>query len=381
MNASIQWNFDRLCVPPEMQPDERHVEPGVRALFYRGLDWQGKPTRVFAWYGAPEKPTPTGRFPAMVLVHGGGGTAFAEWVRLWTRRGYAALAMDLCGCVPEGSYANWTRHAAGGPPGWDKSFEQLDWPLADQWPNQATAAVILGHSLVRSFPEVDPARVGLTGISWGGYLTCLVAGEDSRFRFAAPVYGCGFLGDNSAWLDAFKKMGQDRAGRWLELWDPSVYLPRVARPMLWVTGTNDFAYPLDSLQKSYRLPPGPRTLAIRVRMPHGHGGAGENPEEIHVFANSLFKDAAPLPRIEKQGLAGPEAWVSYAAGPAVVRAELNFTTASGAWPQREWKTLPARLEPGARRVSTELPAGTTVFYFNLYDARDALASSEHVTLP
>ena len=38
------------------------------------------------------------------------------------------------------------------------------------------------------------------------------------------------------------------------LWDLSVYLAHAAMPFLWVTGANDFAYPLDSLQKSYRLP-------------------------------------------------------------------------------------------------------------------------------
>ena len=59
-------------------------------------------------------------------------------------------------------------------------------------------------------PGVDPDRIGVTGISWGGYLTCIVAGVDPRFRFAAPVYGCGFLGDNSAWLPEFQKMGPEK---------------------------------------------------------------------------------------------------------------------------------------------------------------------------
>jgi hypothetical protein len=45
----------------------------------------------------------------MVLIHGGGGTAFADWVRLWTGRGYAAIAMDLCGCVPRKMKNGWER--------------------------------------------------------------------------------------------------------------------------------------------------------------------------------------------------------------------------------------------------------------------------------
>ena len=49
-------------------------------------------------------------------------------------------------------------------------------------------------------------RVGMTGISWGGYLTSLVCGLDSRLKFAIPVYGCGHLGLESAWVEQFEKM-------------------------------------------------------------------------------------------------------------------------------------------------------------------------------
>ena len=31
------------------------------------------------------------KVPGMVLVHGGGGTAFASWVKRWNDRGYAAM--------------------------------------------------------------------------------------------------------------------------------------------------------------------------------------------------------------------------------------------------------------------------------------------------
>ena len=70
----------------------------VKALFFDGLPWKGKPTRVFAYYGIPSNEG-GGKVPAIVLVHGGGGTAFARWVKLWNDRGYAAIAMDTCGAV------------------------------------------------------------------------------------------------------------------------------------------------------------------------------------------------------------------------------------------------------------------------------------------
>ena len=120
----------------------------------------------------------------------------------------------------------------------------------------------------------------MTGISWGGYLTCIAAAVDDRFAFAVPVYGCGFLGENSAWLDRFQGMTKVNAEKWLGLWDPSVYLPHAKMPFLWVTGSNDFAYPMDSLQKSYCALKVPHTLCVRLRMPHGHGAAGEAWTEV-----------------------------------------------------------------------------------------------------
>ena len=89
----------------------------------------------------------------------------------------------------------------------------MDRDPKDQWTYHAVAAVIRGHSLLRSFPEVDAEQIGVTGVSWGGYLTCIVDGVDSRFKFAVPVYGCGYLYENSRWLGEFKAMGEDKAAR------------------------------------------------------------------------------------------------------------------------------------------------------------------------
>jgi len=361
--------------PPHTYPAPGFECPGVKALFYDGLPWKGKPTRVFAWYGAPQ--TEAGRkVPAMVLVHGGGGTAFAEWVQLWVKRGYAAIAMDTCGCVAGGEHGKRPRHDAGGPPGWG-GFDQVDWPLEDQWTYQAVGAVILGHSLIRSFPEVDAERIGSTGVSWGGYLACIVSGLDTRLKFIVPVYGCGYLGDNSTWLPNFKNMGPERSAKWLRCLDPAGYLKRASMPLLWVTGTNDFAYPMDSLQKSYRATKGERTLCVKIRMPHGHGGPSENPPEIHAFAESLLRGGKPLARITAQGVENGQAWAAYKSEVPVVKAELCFTKDQGPWPERKWDAVPAAVDAASGKASAPLPLGVRVCYLNLIDQRGLVVSSEH----
>jgi hypothetical protein len=271
------------------------------------------------------------------------------------------------------------RNKFSGPPCWEDSFSQIDLPPQDQWSYHAVADIILANSLLRSFPYVDKNQIGITGISWGGYLTALVAGVDPRFRFAAPVYGCGFLGKDSVWVPDFQKLGAASANRWLSLWDPSIYLKNAKMPMLWVDGTNDFAYPLDSLQDSYFLPRGPRYLSIRIRMPHSQEG-GESPEEIHVLADQYFKSGIPLPIVRNQGMNGSSAWVTYKSEVPIARAELAFTTDVGPWKERLWRSVPADIHSKKNTVTATLPAGMTIFYFNLIDTRGLVISSPHRAL-
>ncbi len=373
--AQSSWDLEALSKAPKSVAAEGFEVAGLKAIYYDGLPWKGKPTQVFAWVGLPKA---EGKVPAMVLVHGGGGTAFADWAKLWTGRGYAAIAMDLCGALPRKSGKGWERHEQGGPPGWG-GFDQIDGEEKDHWTYHAVADVLLGHSLLRSLPEVDPERIGITGISWGGYLTCISASVDRRFKFAAPVYGCGFLGEDSVWLPTFTQMGKEKADKWLKLWDPSQYLAKATMPFLWVNGTNDFAYPLDSYQKSYQLPGPERTLAIRIRMAHAHGGPGEKPEEIHAFANALFNGGVPLAKVLRQGVEKGEAFATFTAKAPIVKAELCFTRDSGKWQARKWETASAKVENG--RASAAVPDGARVFYLNLFDDRDLVVSSEHVEQP
>ena len=209
--ATTPWDLAALSAAPPFNWADKTSE--VRSLYYKSVPFHGKPTRVFAYYATPGTlagdTSKDKELPGIVLVHGGGGQAFKEWAELWAKRGYAAIAMDLAGCGPDKN-----RLEDGGPDQSDKTkFGAIDLPVTEQWTYHAVANVILAHSLIRSFEEVDADRTALTGISWGGYLTCIVAGLDNRFQAAVPVYGCGFLHENSVWLDRLNnKMTASTAG-------------------------------------------------------------------------------------------------------------------------------------------------------------------------
>lgn len=385
------WDLKRLSEAPKFQwADE---EGQVRSLLYAGEPYGGKPTHVFAYYATPG--TLSGdtsreaneKLPAVVLVHGGGGTAFREWAELWAKRGYAAIAMDLAGYRPvEGKNPhqreNRTRLADGGPDQGDgEKFGSIDKPAGEQWPYHAVANVLLAHSLIRSFPEVDAERTAVTGISWGGYLTCIVAGVDNRFKAAVPVYGCGFLHENSAWLDRLGRMSPEQRAKWIALWDPSRYLPAVSMPILFVNGTNDFAYPLDSYMKSFdAVPldgaPGEKQIRVTVKMPHGHP-AGWAPQEIGRFVDHHLNGGKALPTVGEPAIADGRARVTCDAPVKLVSASLHYTLDSKAVNKHMWQTSPAVIE-GERVTAPAPPAESRVWFFTVTDERGAVVSSRVV---
>ncbi len=371
------WDLAALSRPPQYEWADR--QGPVWSLFYEGPSYKGKPTRVFAYYASPATlgaGAATGkRFPGVVLVHGGGGTAFKEWAELWAKRGYAALAMDLAGCGPDKKGL-----ADGGPDQSDETkFGAIDQPPQDQWTYHAVADVILAHSLLRSFKEVDARHTAVTGISWGGYLTCIVAGVDNRFKAAVPVYGCGFLHEDSGWLPRFAKMTPQQKDKWVRLWDPSRYIGAAKMPVLFMNGTNDFAYPLDSYAKTYGLVKGRRQVRITVNMPHGHP-QGWAPAEIGLFIDSCLRGGNPLPMVSRPRIVNDRVLAQVRPRTKLVEAALHYTTETGPINKRQWRTVPGRVD-GSHIVVPAPPKEASIWFLTVTDERWAVVSSEVVFGP
>lgn len=347
----------------------------LQEVYYQGAPTSNGPTRIFAYLARPDVRFGE-RFPGVVLVHGGGGKAFPAWAEHWAKRGYVALAMDLSGNGPDGK-----RLPDGGPDQADAvKFQEFTRKQArDQWSYHAVAAVIRGHSLLRSLPEVDKDRTALTGISWGGYLTCIVAGIDDRFRAAVPVYGCGHLGDNSIWRDgALAALTPASRSLWLKLFDPSEYVGRVAVPILFLNGTTDFAYPLDSYQKTYRrVNPSLRHVSVVPDLPHGHIWTFP---EVDAFVDAELRGEPSLPKVGPTSLEGRKVKADVRSPLPLQSAELCYTLDRGPWAKRKWQTQPAEIGNG--EVTASLPAETpSVCFLAVRDERGLRASSEHLEIP
>ena len=361
------WDMRELSKAPAFEWADK-TGP-VRSLYYAGEPYQGHPTRVFAYYGVPEGVK--GKAPGIVLVHGGGGKAFKEWADMWAKRGYAAIAMDLAGCGPDEK-----RLPDGGPDqGHPQKFDDIAKGVKEAWPYHAVAAVVRAHSLLRAMPEVNPQRTGITGISWGGYLTCILAGLDPRFKVAVPVYGCGFLREDERWATMFKRLSDQDRQLWDDNFDPSRYLPSCTIPTLWLNGTNDLAFPPDIYQKSYRLVRGPRTLCVTAGMLHSHPH-GWAPKEIGIFVDSILRGGKPLTRFEKIDRRGRQVAAMLQASVPLKQAALLTTTDTGDWKQRKWQSVPAKIE--GNRITAELPTDKGIAWFlTATDDRNVTVSTEH----
>ncbi|WP_161625628.1 alpha/beta hydrolase family protein [Cyclobacterium qasimii] len=378
LEGEIPWDLKALSDAPDFE--WLNQSDSVWSLIYTGEEYEGKVTEVFAYYASPAtiggKNAEIGDYPGIVLVHGGGGTAFRIWVKEWAERGYAAIAMDLGGDQPlpnDQQEKVWgskrARMEAGGPKQNDEyKFYRLGEDFTAQWQYHSVSNIVRAHSLIRSFPDVNADKTALTGISWGGYLTNLVAGVDHRFAAAVPVYGCGFLQEGSAWDKQFDSLGVAETQRWVELWDPSSYVGNASLPMLFVNGTNDFAYFVENWQKTANLAKNSRfTLIPEMKHSHPHGAA---PEEIYRFISTTLENKSEFISSIKLKEKGDKA--KYSISHASEEVYLAYTEDTKRSPERKWELVP--LDKAKGKVT--VPSDAKLWYIYWVDDSGNRRSSE-----
>ncbi len=354
------WDRDGLFAVPEWRdagPGVGEDAAGQRKLLYQGMALDGVGGEVFAYIGYPSTPAPPSGYPAVVMVQGGSGTAYHTFAGYFNRLGFATIAMDLYNCFPERIEPN--DNVVRQPlPG--QSFVEFGGDEAGS--RQVVRSIgnaVLAHSLLRSMPGIDADRIGMVGISWGSVFSSVVSAIDSRLKIIVPVYGHGFyhLGDGSQWFGIM-------AGA---QWDPCHYLHASCVPLHWIGGTNDAAFFMDGMQRSYDEAPSTVNHSYLVELIHGHCGY-RFPLVRRILEHSLSGGPA-LPRLGRPALDGE--WLSAeildcGLGPA--KAVLCHTADYGPCLERKWSETPA--EVAGNRIAAKLPPGTVSAFFSIFDQQE-----------
>lgn len=268
----------------------------TKAVYIKGEPYQGRDTWNFAYVGIPNCEMPIGGFPAIVVLHGGGGCAFYEWVEFWNKKGYVAIAPDLSGQhdgdkIYDGKGA--PENPNGGPKGY-RPFQTTVDNYKDSWLYHTTCNAINAHNYLRAMPQVNNDKIAVTGISWGSVATMWACGVDDRFACSAPVYGGGYLFKNPRFLK--EAPAPEDEDFWLENFDPSAYLKRNFKPIMFTSGIDDPAFSVICNDKSWKMAGGDKYYSWRHELYHFHRWKDEE-QMINVFRfieKSMFGKNMPI---------------------------------------------------------------------------------------
>jgi len=177
------------------------------------------------------------RYPLILNVHGGPfgawGSCFYLQAQALAGAGYASLYLN-----PRGSFGHgfaFTRAADWG----GKDFEDL----------------MAGVDAVLARGEADPDRLGITGISYGGFMTNWTVGHTDRFAGAVSVNGVsnffsmyGVSDITPLWFETeFGGPYWTSDAQWerYRRHSPITYVDSVETPLLLLQSENDYRCPID----------------------------------------------------------------------------------------------------------------------------------------
>ena len=199
-------------------------------LTFRGPDdWE-----IEGWLvKPPEAGLP---YPLILHVHGGPysawGHSFYFQAQALAGAGYASLYVN-----PRGSK------------GYSVAFAQ-----AADWGKKDYLDLMAGVDAALATGEVDPQRLGVTGISYGGFMTNWIVGHTDRFAAAVSVNGLSslfsFVGTSDIgthWFGAryghfweSEETWQDYRAR-----SPITYVEHITTPLLLLQAENDYRCPIE----------------------------------------------------------------------------------------------------------------------------------------
>jgi dipeptidyl aminopeptidase/acylaminoacyl peptidase len=242
-----------------LNESERPHFSNPQTISYRSFDG----TEVEGWlYPALDIRS---RAPMILSIHGGPhgqfSYAFNPVFQFNAARGYATLAIN-----PRGSSGYGQRFADG---------TLNSWGGGDYKDLMAGVDYVLANH-----PEIDPGRLGVTGASYGGYMTNWMITQTNRFKAAVAVaslsnlisfYGTSLYQDLiHAEFSGYPWEGGNYALLWK--WSPLAHVQDVATPTLFLHGEQDNDVHITQAEEMYTALRQRGITSELVRYPReGHG--------------------------------------------------------------------------------------------------------------
>lgn len=255
-----------------------------------------------------------GSAPALLHCPGGGQTVDRADLTDWAHKGFSVVSFDWqIGRYPNHDPRKKSRwpEEVHGQSGYIRNEAEAILPLAVE------ASGVCIDWLLQS-GRVDVEAIGVTGISWGGYLAWLIAAYEPRVSAAVPVYGCGghFEARHPGGLDPHPRVKQI----WKAQWDPFSIPHLQQKPVCYLSCTNDF----------FGVVTFADALLNRLRVPHRRGWLANSnhcigPRESALGLAWLRHYLADGPAVPKEPLLHPDLTLEVDREDEVVGEEIWWT--------------------------------------------------------
>ncbi|MGH8236655.1 MAG: alpha/beta hydrolase family protein, partial [Steroidobacteraceae bacterium] len=187
-----------------------------------------------------------------------------------------------------------------------------DWGVYEQPMQQIVDGVDAATDAALATGVIDPARLGILGESYGGYMVNAVIAHTDRFKAAASVAGLSDLFGNYMGTasdgSSYYELGQGRMAA--PLWQepqryvensPIVHWDRVRTPVLFVHGLADNTVPLAFGREGFKgLLRLDRDAIFAVYNRMGHKAQAEQLQRIRGWFREHLLAAPPITQIAEQ---------------------------------------------------------------------------------
>ncbi len=338
-------------------------------------------------YAIISGPAGQGTYPAILILHGGGGNGqgLQPLVESYAKRGYVALTLDIpgiCGLdnTPR-STGPWKSKPWGEAPRFDVSADPKNSTLAD-----AGIAGLEAFNLLASQPQVDKSRIGITGFSWGGYATTLLAGLlGDRVKAAYSVWGSGFYEKGSFWQQIIADLPEKDREIWLATFDAGRRAQHIKASYFVEAAANDTYFWPDAVGATLDAIPGDKGHVWGPNINHKRIPQGEKMQEV-FFDYHLKKEGKafgnvniPAVKDNSDGSKTITVKVKIPAGIVADTVKLYYSKTGKDWISRKWLSIDGN--PGKRnRYSFQIPsniaAKKTDYFIYVADSRGVKISGE-----